>query len=384
MATRIQIFSAAASLAVTLHVAAPARAQTAQSVEGEPGFRYLLYLPHEHDALKRWPVIVFLHGGGENGTEITELLGHSLPALVEQESWDWPFIVVSPQLEGGQWKEHVEDLTAVLDRIETEFGGDPNRAYVTGLSWGGMGSWDFGVLLPDRFAALLPLAANAAQEPPWDERANVLTKPVFIAHGTMDTVVDDQGDVDRVADLESDGATFYEFDYALADQGNDAIPLEVMNHEQVFGHFVDYDHNVWDAVYGTVGGTPKTVPYEWLLQHSLDGSAFVDPRDAPLGGSGGTAGVGGGGLGGAGSGGNGGTAGASGSGGAAGGGMSGSGGLAAGAGTGGSAPSAPVTAPEPEVAACACRSRGTSSPASAAAFAWLALVLGWRRRNVSR
>src|SRR5688572_5283774 len=226
-------FSAVASLAAALSVTSPTWAQEAQTIEGEPGFRYLLYLPNEHDPLKHWPVLVFLHGGGENGTDITEIMGHSLPALVEQESWDWPFIVVSPQLEGGQWKEHVDDMTAVLDRVETEFGGDRNRTYVTGLSWGGMGSWDFGVMMPDRFAALLPLAANAAQTPPWDDRATVLTKPIFIVHGTADTTVDDQGDIDRVADLEADGADFFEFDYTMADQDNDAIPPEVLNHDQV-------------------------------------------------------------------------------------------------------------------------------------------------------
>jgi len=377
MPTTLKKISVTASLLALLGLTAPAAAQDAQTVEGEPGFRYLLYLPHEHSALKKWPVLVFLHGGGENGTDIDAIRNHSLPALVEQESWDWPFIVVSPQLEGGQWKEHVDDMTTVLDRVETEFGGDRNRTYVTGLSWGGMGSWDFGVMMPDRFAALLPLSANAAQTPPWDDRANVLTKPVFIVHGTMDTVVDDQGDIDRVADLEGDGADFFEFDYTMADQDNDAIPAEVMNHTQVFGHFIDYSHDVWNSVYGKVGGTAKTVPYEWLLQQSLDGSPYVDPRDAPLGGSGGMAG-------GAGSGG-GGAAGMAGSGGTGGAPLAGSGGvagssIAGSAGTGGVMQNAAPTPAPPSEAGCGCRT-GASSARGAGLLGLALLGLGRRRRR---
>jgi MYXO-CTERM domain-containing protein len=250
-----------------------------------------------------------------------------------------------------------------------------------------MGSWDFGVLMPNRFAALLPLAANAAQMPPWEQRASILTKPIFIVHGTADTTVDDQGDIDRVADLESAGADFFEFDYALADQGNDAIPAEVMNQDQVFGHFIDYGHDVWNSIYGTVGGTPKTVPYEWLLQQSLDGSPFVDPRDAPQGGSGG-----------GGSGGMAGAAGSAGSAGSGGGGTggspaaaSGSGGLAGspGAGAGGMAGSGgtgvvmqnPPSAPAPTEAGCGCRAQSSSSSRNACLMGVIMLALARRRRR---
>ena len=67
MLKTVEKISVAATLLTLLGVASPAPAQEVQTVEGEPGFRYLLYLPKEHDALKKWPVLVFLHGGGENG-----------------------------------------------------------------------------------------------------------------------------------------------------------------------------------------------------------------------------------------------------------------------------------------------------------------------------
>ncbi len=276
----------------------PAAAQVKQTVEKEGQLRYLRYLPPGHEARYRWPVIVFLHGGGEIGTDITKLLGHSLPALVEQDDWNWPFIVVSPQLDQGKWYERAADIGTLLDRIEKDYGGDPNRLYLTGLSWGGIGSFDLGVLLAKRWAALMPLCSNAANGTPWDQHASIATKPMFVVHGTADINVPYQGDVDRVAQLEALGATFYRFDYALADTDKDVIPQEVMQHNQVFGTFIGYDHGVWNPVYGRVGGTKKTVQYQWLLEHSLDGTPFVDPKLVPpvdpnAGGSGGQAGSGG-------------------------------------------------------------------------------------------
>ncbi len=286
-----------ALLAALVTLPAVAHAQVKQTVEQEGALRYLRYLPKGHESKYRWPVLVFLHGGGEIGSDITKLLGHSLPALVEQESWDWPFIVVSPQLDSGKWFERATDIGVLLDRLEADYGGDSNRLYLTGLSWGGIGTFDVGTLLSERWAALMPLCSNSANGAPWDERQKIADKPMFVVHGTADAGVPFQGDVDRVAQLTALGASFFEFEYALSDTDNDAITRDVLAHDQVFGRFIGYDHGVWNPVYGRVGGPKKTVQYEWLLAHSLNGSPFVDPKLAPpidpnVGGSGGSGGSG--------------------------------------------------------------------------------------------
>jgi len=290
-----------ASIAVTsalLAATSTGQAQVQQTVEQEGALRYLQYLPKSHDPQYRWPVLVFLHGGGEIGTDITKLLGHSLPALVEQDGWDWPFIVVSPQLDSGKWFERSADIGILLDRVAADHGGDPNRTYLTGLSWGGIGTFDVGILLADRWAALMPLCSNAANGAPWEQRQKLVGKPLFVVHGTADAGVPFQGDVDRVTQLEALGATFFDFDYALSDTDKDAIPRAVLEQDQVFGRFVDFDHGVWNPVYGRVGGVKKTVQYEWLLSRSLDGTPYIDPKLAPpgnpnAGGTGGTGGTGG-------------------------------------------------------------------------------------------
>src|SRR5260221_10188140 len=98
---------------------------------------YLLSLPKGYDKTKKWPVIVFMHGIGEvnaAGDMLNALTKHSLPRMVEDPMFEYPFIVISPQINNDGWVNHATEIGAALDRIETEFGGDKNREYLTGLS----------------------------------------------------------------------------------------------------------------------------------------------------------------------------------------------------------------------------------------------------------
>ena len=65
--------------------------------------RYLLYLPKDYDGKtrKRWPLILFLHGAGERGSDITKVAAHGPPKMVKQGK-DFPFIIVSPQCPANQ------------------------------------------------------------------------------------------------------------------------------------------------------------------------------------------------------------------------------------------------------------------------------------------
>ena len=67
---------------------------------------YLLYLPPDYgkDQAKKWPVILFLHGSGERGTDLNLVKLHGPPKVVEQ-GMDLPFIVVSPQCPADKWWE---------------------------------------------------------------------------------------------------------------------------------------------------------------------------------------------------------------------------------------------------------------------------------------
>src|SRR5258706_15472257 len=88
---------------------------------------YLLYLPRDYDAKsgKRWPLILFLHGSGERGTNVWKVTTHGPPKLVKQGK-EFPFIIVSPQCPPGErWS--TDALLKLLDDITTHYAVDPRR-----------------------------------------------------------------------------------------------------------------------------------------------------------------------------------------------------------------------------------------------------------------
>ena len=74
---------------------------------------YLLFLPADYgkDLHKKWPLMLFLHGSGERGTDLDLVKKHGPPKIVERTP-DFPFIVVSPQCPLGVWWQ-----TDVLERL---------------------------------------------------------------------------------------------------------------------------------------------------------------------------------------------------------------------------------------------------------------------------
>ena len=98
---------------------------------------YLLFLPKDYDARskKRWPLILFLHGAGERGTNVWKVATHGPPKRVAQHP-EFPFIVVSPQCPEGQiWSS--DALLELLDETLKNYKVDASRVYLTGLSMGG-------------------------------------------------------------------------------------------------------------------------------------------------------------------------------------------------------------------------------------------------------
>ena len=146
-----QPLSAQQPFSITLPVA-----QSTVEVNG------LLYLSADYgrDAQRQWPLIVFLHGSGERGTDPRRLTSIGLPQYL-QDRLDVPFVVVSPQLPpGDEWNDKGEMINALVDAIETQYAIDPQRVYLTGFSLGGFGTWALGLNSPDRFAALVPVAGG--------------------------------------------------------------------------------------------------------------------------------------------------------------------------------------------------------------------------------
>lgn len=194
--------------------------------------RYLLFLPNGYGSrAERWPLILFLHGGGERGDDIERVKVHGPPKIVTQRP-DFPFIVVAPQVETDMvWS--TAKLDALLEEVVEKYGVDPDRIYLTGLSMGGYGVWHLAMEYPHRFAAMAPISGGATPS----GMCALKHLPIWVFHGAKDDVIK----LDRSAEL-----------VERLERCNGNVKLTV---------YEDAGHDAWTRTYEN----PEL--YEWFLQH---------------------------------------------------------------------------------------------------------------------
>jgi len=168
-------------------------------------YKFQVYLPEEwrRDDRKLWPIILFLHGRGERGSEGMWHTQIGLPEAVRNHPDRWPFVIVMPQCpQSAHWTDPamLELAMAALDQEAAEFHGDPARTYLTGLSLGGYGAWELARLHPHRWAAIVIASSGVfwSYEPERWQQASTLPAqyagalgrtPVWLFHGSLDSVV---------------------------------------------------------------------------------------------------------------------------------------------------------------------------------------------------
>lgn len=191
----------------------------------------LVYLPNEYAKdWRRWPVIVFLHGAGLRGADVSMVRRDALPLLIDQ-GLRLPAIVVSPQCAAGcRW-----DNAAVLEVVEQlieDYRADEHRIYLTGYSMGAAGAWKVAAAAPKRFAAMVTIAGGANPR-----IANKLTAlPIWAFHGVQDDVVPISSTARLInAIRESGGAPRFT---ALAEKGHN-IAIEVLSDEGTISWMLD-------------------------------------------------------------------------------------------------------------------------------------------------
>jgi predicted peptidase len=204
--------------------------------------QYLVYLPKEYDAKssKRWPLMLFLHGAGERGTNLQRVAIHGPPSLVKQGK-SFPFIIVAPQCANDErWQN--DSLVKLLDHVMVENKVDGGRVYLTGLSMGGYGTWKLALAYPEKFAAIAPICGGGeyidALLASRAKAAALKSLPVWAFHGAKDNVVPLE-ESERMVD-------------ALKKIGVKDVKLTV---------YPEADHNSWSETYNN----PEF--YEWLLKH---------------------------------------------------------------------------------------------------------------------
>lgn len=146
-----------------------------------------------------FPLLIFLHGSGERGTDLQLVRTHGPPRLVH-DGQQLPFVVLSPQLEaGGDWSVARLDATLALVRRMVRI--DRRRIILTGLSLGGHASWRWAAARPDHFAAVVPIAG-------WGDPATACALrdiPVHAFHGETDTIVPAGGSQHMIAAIRACG-----------------------------------------------------------------------------------------------------------------------------------------------------------------------------------
>ena len=172
---------------------------------GKVTYRFQVYLPDDwrRDDGKHWPIILFLHGRGERGSEGMWQTQIGLPEEVRDHPERWPFVIVMPQC---PMPEHWTDpnvmamAMAALNQESAEFHGDSQRTYLTGISLGGYGAWELARLYPRRWAAVAIAAGGIfwSYEPdrwkqfstlPADYAQAIGRTPIWLFHGSDDGVV---------------------------------------------------------------------------------------------------------------------------------------------------------------------------------------------------
>ena len=164
---------------------------------------YRLYMPPSVPAEKKLPVVLFLHGAGERGSNNISQLTHGITPLLQYTiAAKDPVILIAPQCPIGlQWvdtpwsnlshtmpeqpSKPMRLALALLQETLRTRPVDLTRVYVTGISMGGYGTWDAAQRHPDWFAAAMPVCGGG--DTACAERLKHM--PIWIFHGDKDGAV---------------------------------------------------------------------------------------------------------------------------------------------------------------------------------------------------
>jgi predicted peptidase len=184
--------------------------------------RYLLHVPAGAPD-GPLPLVLFLHGSGERGSDPQLVKKYGLPHEVEDRP-DFPLVVVSPQCPADvRWTELGDEVMSVLDTVQSHLDIDRHHRYLTGFSMGGQGTWHLAVEHADVFAAIAPVAGRIPPAPGFlDRLCRLAATPVWVAHSEADTAVPIESTETMVERLRACGGDVRVTRYTDLDHGQSA------------------------------------------------------------------------------------------------------------------------------------------------------------------
>jgi predicted peptidase len=219
---------------------------------------YRILYPENYDKSKKYPLILFLHGAGERGKDNEKQLIHGSKLFLKDENRkNFPAIIVFPQCpEEFFWATTKIDRSVQPHKIEFDYNAEPGwplvaanelvkklvkeesvdkaRLYITGLSMGGMGTFESVFRYPNLYAAALPICGGA-DTTHYDKR--VRKTSFWIFHGAADAVVD----------------------VNLSRQITDK--LRYLKADVTYSEYPGVNHNSWDNVFAE----PTFI--SWMFSH---------------------------------------------------------------------------------------------------------------------
>ncbi|MFT5943421.1 MAG: putative peptidase [Candidatus Paceibacteria bacterium] len=196
--------------------------------------KYYLYYPpgYEAENTEKFPLLLFLHGGGDSGDSIGRVKSSGPPKLIA-DGKDFPFLILAPQNPHKKEWWNTKAVVQLLDTIVANNNVDTKRIYLTGLSRGGGAAWQLAVQYPEKFAAMavvcgmtpLPYAA-------WIDKK----MPIWVFHGEEDKSIPFSESVKMVERLNE------------------------MGYDVKFTRYKGVGHNSWTRAYNT----PEL--YDWFIE----------------------------------------------------------------------------------------------------------------------
>ncbi len=198
---------------------------------------YYLYYPEDYqeEPEKDFPILLFLHGGGESGDSLVAIKRNGPPKLIV-EGKQFPFLILAPQNPYQKKWWNTRALKQLLDTVVTNNRVDKNRIYLTGLSRGGGAAWEMAVQYPETFAALAVVCGMTPV--PY---ASWLNKkmPIWVFHGEEDESIPISESEEMVAKLKE------------------------MGYSVKFTKYPGVGHNSWVKAYNT------QELYDWFAEQRL-------------------------------------------------------------------------------------------------------------------